>query len=70
VANSFFSCPHETVKARLGSPLDAADDAPGTTDPVLTVTLARDGVDYLALSDAQDQGGPSHVYRLLVRAEK
>jgi hypothetical protein len=74
----------EVLAARLGSPLDAtltlydaagrtlaaADDSNGSADPILKYTLPRDGVYFLALIDAQDQGGQAHVYRLLVRAEK
>ncbi len=74
----------EVLAARLGSPLDAsltlydaagrilasADDSRGSADPVLEFTLPRDGVYFLAVNDAQDAGGPGHVYRLLVRAEK
>jgi Bacterial pre-peptidase C-terminal domain len=71
----------EVLAARLGSPLDAsltlydaagavlalADDTAGTRDPVLTITLPKSGTYYLGLIDADDRGGPSHVYRLLVR---
>jgi hypothetical protein len=71
----------EVLAARLGSPLDAAltlydanggvlatgDDSADGRDPVLTVTLPRSGPYFLALFDADDRGGPSHVYRLLVR---
>ena len=32
--------------------------------------LPRDGTYYIVLIDAHDLGGPSHVYRLLVRAER
>jgi Bacterial pre-peptidase C-terminal domain len=66
---------------RLGSPLDAsltlydaagvalatADDTADSRDPVLTFTLPKAGTYFLALFDADDKGGPSHVYRLLVR---
>ena len=71
----------EVLAARLGSPLDAsltlydaagrilanADDSRGSADPVLEMALPRDGVYFLAVNDAQDAGGPGHVYRLLVR---
>jgi hypothetical protein len=72
----------EVLANRLGSPLDAtltlydasgavlslADDTPGSRDPILTYTLPKTGTYYLGLIDADDRGGPSHVYRLLVRA--
>ena len=70
----------EVLAARHGSPLDGLltlvddrgailasnDDAEGA-DPKIDFTLPRDGVYYLSLIDALDQGGPSFVYRLLVR---
>jgi hypothetical protein len=72
----------EVLANRLGSPLDAsltlydaagavlavADDRPGSRDPVLTYALPKNGIYYLGVIDADDRGGPSHVYRLLVRA--
>jgi len=72
----------EVLANRLGSPLDGsltlydaagvalavADDTADTRDPVLTFTLPKTGTYYLALIDADDKGGPSHVYRLLVRS--
>ena len=71
----------EILAARLGSPLDAsltlydtagavlahADDTAGSRDPILTFTLPKNGTYYLCLIDADDRGGPTHVYRLLVR---
>jgi hypothetical protein len=74
----------EVQAARFGSPLDglltlvdadrrfvaAADDANGTPDPIISVTLPRDGVYYLSLIDAHDLGGPGFGYRLVVRFEE
>jgi Bacterial pre-peptidase C-terminal domain len=71
----------EVLAARHGSALDSvltlydadgrelasSDDAEGSTDSRLDVTLPRDGAYYLSLLDAHDQGGPAHVYRLIVR---
>jgi hypothetical protein len=70
----------EVLAARYGSALDSFltlyddrgqtlasnDDAVGT-DSRLEVTLPRDGVYYVGVIDAHDQGGPAHVYRLVVR---
>jgi hypothetical protein len=70
----------EVLAARHGSALDGLltlvddrgailasnDDAVGL-DPKIEFTLPRDGVYYLTLIDAHDQGGPAHVYRLSVR---
>jgi Bacterial pre-peptidase C-terminal domain len=72
----------EVLANRLGSPLDAsltlydatgvalatADDSADSRDPVLKYTLPKDGAYYLSLIDADDRGGSSYVYRLLVRA--
>jgi hypothetical protein len=49
-----------------GQLLASNDDALGT-DSLLEVTLPADGVYYLSLIDAHDQGGPAHPYRLLIR---
>jgi hypothetical protein len=67
--------------ARFGSPLDgfltlydadrkiiaSADDVNGSPDPVLTVTLPRDGTYFISLIDAHDLGGPNFGYRLVVK---
>jgi hypothetical protein len=73
----------EVFAARFGSPLDsiltlyhakggqlASNDDEGSTDSRLEITLPKKGVYYLSLIDAHDQGGPAHVYRLVVRLAK
>ena len=74
----------EVQAARFGSPVaplitlydanrqfvDAAGDSAAGPDPVLVVTLPRDGAYYLSVIDAHDQGGPNFGYRLVVRKEK
>jgi hypothetical protein len=69
------------LAAKYGSPLDplitlydanrqvvaAADDTAGSADPVLTVTLPRDGPYFLTVIDAHDLGGPNFGYRLVVK---
>jgi hypothetical protein len=55
-----------TLTDARGAILTSNDDAVGT-DPKIEFTLPRDGVYYLSLIDAHDQGGPAHVYRLVVR---
>ncbi len=74
----------EVLAARLGSPVDglltvydsgrrilaSCDDADGSPDPVLTVTLPRDGTYYVSVIDAHDAGGPMFPYRLLVARAK
>jgi len=67
---------------RFGSPLEAmltlydaeghilaSAEGAGQRDPVLKASLPRDGRYFLALIDANDQGGPIWVYRLLVVKE-
>ena len=74
----------EVQAARFGSPLDAllvlydanrgvvdsADDTDGSPDPVLKLTLPKDGTYYLSVIDAHDLGGANFGYRLVVRPEK
>jgi hypothetical protein len=74
----------EVQAARFGSPVDAlislydanrrlvdqADDTAGSPDPVLVVTLPRDGAYFLSVIDAHDLGGPNFGYRLVVAREK
>jgi Bacterial pre-peptidase C-terminal domain len=71
----------EVLAARHGSALDSLltlytssgkivasnDDHGGSTDSRIEVTLPEAGTYYLSLSDAHDQGGPAHVYRLVIR---
>ncbi|MDY3553079.1 PPC domain-containing protein [Gemmata sp. JC717] len=73
----------EVQAARFGSPLDGfltvcdanrnildtVDDADGSADPVVTLTLPGDGAYYVSLIDAHDLGGPNFGYRLLVKPE-
>ncbi|MFO0879693.1 MAG: PPC domain-containing protein [Gemmataceae bacterium] len=75
----------EVMAARHGSGLDAflvlhdgdgqvvamSDDEGGSADPRLEVTLKRNGNYFVSVSDAHDQGGRAHRYRLhLSRAVK
>ena len=67
--------------ARFGSPVDgfltvydadrkvigSVDDADGSADPVLTVTLPKDGTYFISLIDAHDLGGANFSYRLVVK---
>lgn len=71
----------EAQAARHGSALDSFlslydasgrllasnDDADGTTDSRIEATLPRDGAYLVSVIDAHDQGGPAHVYRLVIR---
>ncbi|AMV23400.1 putative subtilase-type serine protease precursor [Gemmata sp. SH-PL17] len=73
----------EVQAARFGSPvdgfltlydadhkvIDSADDVNGSSDPILTVTLPKDGAYFVALIDAHDLGGANFGYRLVVKAE-
>ncbi len=70
--------------ARFGSPVDgfltvydtdrkviaSADDVNGSPDPVLTVTLPKDGTYFIALIDAHDLGGANFGYRLVLKKGK
>ncbi|MFQ3593761.1 MAG: PPC domain-containing protein [Gemmataceae bacterium] len=73
----------EVIAARRGSGLDAflsvyddkgqllqsIDDVDGSRDARLTLILPRDGQYHIVLSDADDTGGPTHVYRLMLAAK-
>ncbi len=72
----------EVFAARLGSALDSlltiydsegqivgtCDDIEGSSDSRLEITLAKAGSYHASVSDAHDQGGPAHRYRLVIRA--
>jgi hypothetical protein len=74
----------EVLAARYGSPLDSVltlygpggselasnDDSGDSLDSRLEATLPQDGVYHVSIVDAQDHGGPLHVYRLIGRAVK
>ena len=74
----------EVVAAKFGSPVDAmltlydadrrvldsADDAAGSSDPVLNVTLPKGGTYFLTVLDAHDLGGANFGYRLVVTRTK
>jgi hypothetical protein len=73
----------EVLAARRGSALDSLltlydargrilashDDLPDSTDSRLEATLPAAGTYYVTVQDANDQGGPAFVYRLVVRAK-
>jgi hypothetical protein len=74
----------EVLAARYGSALDSIltvydaagrevasnDDIKDSVDSRVAVTLPRDGTYYACIIDAHDQGGPEHVYRLVIRVLK
>ncbi len=71
----------EVLAARYGSALDSFltlhdgngrvlasnDDSDGSPDSRVELRLPRDGTYFLSVLDANDQGGPAHVYRLELR---
>lgn len=57
-----------TLYDAAGQQIASNSGGAGGGDALLTATLPRDGVYYLSLIDAHDSGGPTHVYRLLVRS--
>lgn len=74
----------EVFAARYGSALDSflslhdadgrllatCDDIEGSTDSRIEATLPKDGAYYATVIDANDTGGPAHVYRLVVKEKK
>jgi hypothetical protein len=73
----------EVFAARQGSPLDSIltlytaegqqlainDDLKDTTDSRIEITLPKTGVYYASVIDAHDQGGPTFVYRFVLRGK-
>jgi pre-peptidase len=74
----------EVFAARYGSALDSflslhdaggrllatCDDIAGSTDSRIELVLPKDGAYYASVIDANDIGGPAHVYRLVVKEKK
>jgi hypothetical protein len=74
----------EITAARLGSGLDSLltlynskgqilesnDDMKESTDSRIEISLPADDTYYLSVQDAHDQGGPAHIYRLVVNKGK
>jgi hypothetical protein len=70
----------EVQAARFGSPVDGfltvydadrkAVGSADSADPVLTVTLPKDGTYFISLIDANDLGGANFGYRLVVTKGK
>jgi hypothetical protein len=74
----------EVLAARHGSALDSylslhdadghllatSDDIAGSKDSRIEAALPKDGAYFVSVSDANDTGGPAHVYRLAVREKK
>jgi hypothetical protein len=59
-----------TLYDAKGTQLATNDDWGDSVDSRIDVTLPQAGTYYLTLIDAHDQGGPEHVYRLVVRESK
>jgi hypothetical protein len=57
-----------TLHNDIGQIVGSNDDFGDSTDSRLEVTLAKNGTYFLSLIDAHDQGGPTHVFRITVRA--
>jgi hypothetical protein len=57
--------PYLALYDASGREIAANDDHGGSADARIDITLPHDGVYYLSLSDALDQGGPGHVYCLI-----
>jgi Bacterial pre-peptidase C-terminal domain len=74
----------EVFAARYGSALDSflslhdadgrllatCDDIVGSTDSRMELALPKDGAYFASVIDANDAGGPAHVYRLVVKEKK
>lgn len=74
----------EVFAARWGSALDSflhlydgekqilvtCDDVRDSTDSLIEMTLEKAGTYYVSVTDAHDQGGTLHPYRLVIRTAK
>lgn len=49
-----------------GNLIDSCDDIPGSRDAQVVFKAARAGTYFAVVSDANDQGGPTHLYRLVI----
>lgn len=58
---------HLTLYDAEGQILSSNDDFGDSTDSRLEIALPRNGIYYLGLIDANDQGGPAYGYRLSVK---
>jgi hypothetical protein len=59
-----------TIYDAQGRELASNDDTEASPDSRLEVTLPKAGIYHVTVMDAHDQGGPEHVYRLVVRQAK
>jgi hypothetical protein len=59
-----------TIYDEHGTSLASCDDTDGSSDPRLVFTLPRDGVYFVSVTDANDQGGPHYPYRLSIHVER
>jgi hypothetical protein len=71
LANRFGSAldPVLTLYRESGQILATKDDDPHTRDASLRVTLPADGAYFISLTDANDAGGPVHVYQLHIHRD-
>jgi pre-peptidase len=53
-----------------GKLLETSDDIEGSKDSRIELTLPKDGPYFASVIDANDTGGPAHVYRLVVKEKK
>jgi hypothetical protein len=58
-----------TVHDAAGHIVATADDSESSRDPVIRVTLAKDGTYLVTLIDAHNAGGATHPYLLNVRRD-
>jgi hypothetical protein len=58
-----------TVHDAAGHIVATADDSESSRDPVIRVTLAKDGTYLVTLIDAHNAGGATHLYLLHVRRD-
>lgn len=55
-----------TIHDEAGNLVDSCDDVPGSRDARVEFRAATTGRYYATVTDANDQGGPAHLYRLVL----
>lgn len=58
-----------SIHDAAGQIIDSCDDVAGTTDSRIELKVPKDGAYFAVVTDAQDQGGATHLYRLSVRVK-
>jgi hypothetical protein len=56
-----------TIHDRAGNVVDSCDDIPGSRDAKVAFKVVKTGTYFATVTDANDQGGATHLYRLVFK---